>query len=267
MATTSNPTTAGSATDGIDSAYSRDFFDHIGAGSLRSARVVLRLLFELHPAKSVIDVGCGDGSWLLAAEELGATQLAGVDGKWVDPSILVTSTIEFQPVDLESDFQIENRYDLCVSMEVAEHLSATAARRFVGRLCAASDVVLFSAAIPGQGGVQHLNEQPQSYWSALFHEADYLCYDFLRAALWTDSRVETWYRQNALVYVKQSHPLSIAAQQRQAALKPPLDVVHPEMFLGNLDDYRRAVDAPTLRFCSQLFLRWIRRKVVPSQRS
>ena len=158
-------------------------------GALQSARIVLSILFEIYQPQSVFDLGCGQGAWLAAAEELGVRKLVGVDGPWVDPAALISRSIEFSAVDLEKEFAVPEKYDLSISVEVAEHLSAGRSRAFVEALCAASDVVIFSAAIPQQGGVNHINEQWQSFWAALFGAAGYECYDLFRPRLWRDKRV------------------------------------------------------------------------------
>jgi len=74
-------------------------------------------------------------------------------------------------------------------------------------------VVLFSAAVPGQGGEHHVNEQPPEYWRSLFAERGYDCFDFLRARLRDRSDVRPWYRYNTLIYANS------AGQQR---LAPPV---------------------------------------------
>src|SRR5688572_10875619 len=235
--------------------YSPSFFSDAAPSSLRSARVVLGLLSEIYRPISVLDVGCGSGSWLAAAEELGATRLVGLDGDWVDPKTLLSSQITFNRVDLERGFRPDEKFDLCISVEVAEHLSPESAKKFVNELCAASEVVLFSAAIKWQGGVMHINEQRQSYWANLFDAAGYRCYDLFRPRLWNDSRVDRWYRQNALLFIKRS--IALENKVRSATITSgPLDIVHPEVYEANLENYRNVVEAPTLRFCLQSIQRW-----------
>src|SRR6266481_1089292 len=131
--------------------YSREFYDNQIAGSLRSAEIVLSLVWQISRPKSVIDVGCGRGAWLSAAERLGADVLTGLDGDWVDTKNLLSPNIEFIPTNLERDFRVERQYDLCISMEVAEHLPESSARSFIRKLCTLSKLVLFSAAVKGQG--------------------------------------------------------------------------------------------------------------------
>jgi len=224
-------------------------------GALQSARVILGILFEICHPQSVFDLGCGQGAWLAAAEELGCTSLAGADGPWVDRAMLMSKNIDFSSVNLEDEFRVSERFDLCISVEVAEHLSPRRAQAFVETLCALSDLVVFSAAIRMQGGINHINEQRQSFWAEHFNALSYECFDLFRPLLWSDRRIESWYRQNVLLYVKSSHPVAHEVQAK--ILRPgPLDIVHPEIYEGNLETYMRAFEEPTLRFCCGLFGRW-----------
>jgi hypothetical protein len=70
----------------------------------------------------------------------------GYDGPHVTP--LCIPKDRFAAVDLRQPLPADRKFDLAISGEVAEHLPAT----LVGTLTSVSDVVLFSAAIPGQGG-------------------------------------------------------------------------------------------------------------------
>jgi SAM-dependent methyltransferase len=245
----------GSETPDSQTCYTSDFYAGTVHGALESARIILALLFEIYRPQSVLDVGCGQGAWLAAAEELGCARLVGIDGHWVQPRAMLSANIEFIAADLERTLPLQRHFDLCISLEVAEHLSADRAHSFVQDLCAASDLVLFSAAISLQGGTNHTNEQWQSFWAELFARSGYNCYDFFRPVLWRDGRVESWYRQNALLYVKAPHP--IAEPLKAAALgRGPLDIVHPEIYAGNLETLQRAMSSPSLSLCTHLCSRW-----------
>jgi SAM-dependent methyltransferase len=241
-----------------NSSYDSTYYAGQVKDALNSARVVLGILFETYHPRSVFDLGCGQGAWLAAAEELGSRKLVGVDGPWVDPGELISRSIEFSAADLENEFAVLEKYDLSISVEVAEHISTVRSRAFVEALCAASDVVIFSAAIPKQGGVNHINEQWQSFWAALFGGAGYECYDLFRPRLWRDERVQSWYRQNLFLYVRRAHPLT-----RQLCPIPDgyLDIVHPEIYEGNLENFRRPIERPSLRFCGRALARWFSNKL------
>lgn len=67
-----------------DAPYTSEFFDNIRNGSLRSAQVVVPIAIELARPKSVVDVGCGDGTWLSVFRHLGVNDTLGLDGDYVN---------------------------------------------------------------------------------------------------------------------------------------------------------------------------------------
>ena len=66
-----------------------------------SAHLILSLLFELFRPRSVLDVGCGIGTWLAVAQKLGVKDIAGVDGEWLDRKLARISPERLQSIDLE----------------------------------------------------------------------------------------------------------------------------------------------------------------------
>jgi len=184
--------------------YSDTFFDSHQEGALQSARIVLRLLQRLLSPTSVLDVGCGRGAWLRAFQELGIIKFRGIDGEHVDRSKLLIPSECFTCADLSKPFEVHGRYDLAVCLEVAEHLPEKMAPILVARLVEAAPAVLFSAAVPGQGGAQHVNEQMPAYWRTLFRRQGYALLDPIRPAILTDTRIEWWYRQNTVLYVAEN---------------------------------------------------------------
>lgn len=172
---------------------------------------------------SVVDIGCGTGTWLAAALADGAQSVFGVEGAWVDQTMLDDPRIIFTPHDLEAPYAGPS-VDLAISLEVAEHLSPQRAQGFVADLVALAPAVLFSAAIPGQGGVGHLNEQWQSWWAVLFAAHGYRAYDVIRPAIWTDEDVPAWYRQNVILYLDAKTASGLSLTPTEPAL---LDRVHP----------------------------------------
>ena len=180
--------------------YSQRFYAIQQRGSSRSAQKVLPLAFAAVKPQSVVDIGCGIGTWLATARDLGARRAVGLEGPWVTTAALADGSLEILPTDLEQPFALGERFDLAVCMEVAEHLSPARAESFVGDLCRLAPHVLFSAAVPGQGGTNHVNEQWQSYWASLFAKQGFGARDIIRPALWHDRAVEYWYRQNAVLY-------------------------------------------------------------------
>lgn len=171
--------------------------------------ILAQAIVDVLSPVDAIDIGCGIG--VLMAELLErSVDATGVEGLWLEDSAVVCSPERFQRVDLENAFDLGRRYDLCLSIEVAEHLETERAPGFVADLCRLSDAVVFSAAIPGQGGKGHKNEQWQSYWAAYFADHGYAPYDAFRPGFWKDTSLLPWFRQNVILYLKEGHPLGSA---------------------------------------------------------
>ena len=168
----------------------------------RAALKVLPLIFDIHKPTSIIDIGCGTGTWLNVAKDVyGIDDILGIDGDFVNMEKLIIPREKFVPADLRKGYKTDRSYDMAICLEVAEHLPESSAGLLVESLTSASDFILFSAALPSQGGENHLNERPFEYWQALFREKGYEFYDLLRPRIWNDGDIEWWYRQNMFVVV------------------------------------------------------------------
>lgn len=209
----------------------RWFAGQVGtAGS--SAERVVPLLIDLVKPRSVVDVGCGLGAWAAEFLKQGVADVRGIDGDYVDRGMLKIPADKFEAKDLSKPLTIDRKFDLALSVEVAEHLPESVADSFVKALTDAAPVVAFSAALPGQGGNHHINEQWVSYWAKKFAARGYGAADVVRPVVWEDGQVEWWYRQNLVVYVSAA---AAAANPRLAKAVEeskgrPLDLVHPAMF-------------------------------------
>jgi len=212
--------------------YTHDFFEDHVDGSRRSAEVIVPLVLRLVPARSVVDVGCGRGVWLTVFQQHGVYDVLGLDGAYVDPATLAMPAERFTPCDLTQPVRIDRRFDLAMSLEVAEHLPPPVAETFVASLTRLAPVILFSAAAPLQGGTGHLNEQWPDYWARRFEVHDYVAVDAIRTHVWHDPRVEWWYAQNTLVLVQRAALGRLPALQRAFEQRrgQPLNVVHPGMY-------------------------------------
>lgn len=184
---------------------------------LCSPRIIVPIVISLVRPKSVVDVGCGVGYWLSEFRRLGVERVLGLDGPHIAPDWLVIPKPLFRSVDLSKNLRIEEQFDLAVCLEVAEHLPGASAAILVESLVRLAPVVLFSCAIPMQGGTQHINEQWPEYWRALFREHGYQMLDLIRPAVWKNPDVKFWYRQNTFLFVTEalvaSNPIFLEAAQ------------------------------------------------------
>lgn len=184
--------------------YSNTFFDYIDAGARSSARRVTGLVQPWLRARSVLDIGCGRGSWLAVWKEAGTTSVLGVDGDYVDRATLAIPPDAFFAADLTRPLILGRRFDLAQCLEVGEHLPRAASETLVHTLTRHADIVLFSAAVRGQGGEFHVNEQPLSFWQALFAAEGYAAFDCIRPGLAGATEVEPWYRYNTILYANRA---------------------------------------------------------------
>src|SRR5262245_54459582 len=138
--------------------------------------------------RSLLDVGCGTGTWLRAASDLGVAEVFGVDGIVPEASLHISKDLVSQQ-DLSKTFNLARRFDVALCLEVAEHLPEEAADSLITSIVAHSDMVLFSAACPGQPGQHHINCQWPIYWQDLFNQRGYACDDSVRWKIWDDSRI------------------------------------------------------------------------------
>jgi hypothetical protein len=211
--------------------YKQSFYAERDASTRYTADTVLARVLELFPKiESAVDVGCGVGTWLAVLKNRGVQRIQGVDGPWVDRRFLVIPDESFATKDLATDpLDLGRRYDLAICLEVAEHVPQECAGAFIEKLTRLSDLILFSAAIPGQGGTGHVNEQWPEYWATLFAARGYVCADGLRFALWHDPKIQWWYRQNILLFAAASWEPRLVAAGLDVVARP-LPLVHPAHF-------------------------------------
>ena len=224
--------------------YTSGFFTQQQAGSLQSALRILPHVFDLVSPGSVVDVGCGVGTWLAAARTLGVLDVMGLDGDYVDRHLLQIPPDCFRATDLSRPFECERTFDLALSLEVAEHLPDTSAPALVESLTRLAPVVLFSAAIPKQCGEHHINLQWQSWWIDQFNSKGFVAVDCVRHRVWNDVAVEWWYAQNVFLIVREDRLASSPRLRQELAQSTwPYGIVHPRAYLERVASAEAGVPA------------------------
>ncbi|MEP6596862.1 MAG: methyltransferase domain-containing protein [Ginsengibacter sp.] len=241
--------------------YQDNFFDFHLQDSINSAKEIIPLVLEYIKPASVIDVGCGVGTWLSIWEKHGVNDILGIDGSYVYPELLIEKD-RFIIADLEEGFKINRQFELVSCLEVAEHIRQRNAENFITSICNIGDIILFSAAIPGQEGTLHYNEQYPNYWIELFAKHNFTAYDCIRPQVWANAKISWWYRQNIMFFIrdnaKEKYPLIIKAQHSV------LSMVHPELFKYKsmmVTDYEKILRNPfsALRYFAGSYLNKIKK--------
>jgi hypothetical protein len=168
----------------------------------QSVEVIVPLIIDMLAPQSVVDFGCGVGCWLSGFKHHDVHDILGIDGSSIFDKDLLIPQESYLPFDLERirELAIDRPFDVALCLECAEHLDAEIAPQLVETLCRVAPHVVFSAAVPGQTGMGHKNEQYPDYWQSLFFRHGFQMYDYFRPLVWNDKRVEFWYRQNMYLF-------------------------------------------------------------------
>ena len=227
--------------------------------NVNAANVIVPILMEMFDPTSVVDIGCGIGTFLKVFSQYNVKMVLGLDGKWVNRQMLLQNIneSEFMEIDLEKFEPLPKKYDLALCLEVAEHLSSDSADSFISSLTKCSDIIIFSAAVPDQGGQNHLNEQWPPYWKFLFEKNGYLMYDAIRSKIWADPTVDFWYKQNMFVFIKSSiaDKINIDGKNPENMM---LHIIHPDVFQYKSKRLERILEGRyTLKGYAKMGLKYI----------
>lgn len=206
--------------------YDDNFYKDREKQTAYAAQRILKIILENMGDKriqSAVDVGCGVGTWLNQIHLTCKTDdVWGYDGAYVNKGYLMIPLEHFRPYNLEERIITDRRYDIAISLEVAEHLSPNRAKSFVEDLCLLADTVLFSAATMFQGGTGHKNEQRLNYWIEKFQVFGYEPIDVIRPVIWDDVKIPVWYRQNIMLFRKTS--------KDRSEYEHVIDLIHPDLY-------------------------------------
>jgi hypothetical protein len=207
-------------------------FDDPHEGSLSSARAIVPIVMRMVRPTSVIDLGCRTGDWLSVFREHGVERIKGLDAFEADERDLRVPRDCVSVADLREPYTTDAEFDLAVSLEVAEHLPEDCADTLIETLVGLAPVVLFSAAIPFQDGLHHVNSQWPEYWRDMFSRRGYVVVDCIRSRIWNDESVEYWYAQNTLLYVREDRlgDYSMLVEERERTRLDQLALVHPRNY-------------------------------------
>ena len=217
-----------------NSSYEKNYFTSRRNLSLTSAEKTLHHLKKFYDFSSVVDFGCGTGTWLKGCQDIGCKDILGLDD-YAEETLLEIPQENFLRKNIGQPVKLQKKYDLAISLEAAEHIAMDFSENIVKNLVQASDVILFSAALPGQGGTNHVNEQPPNFWAEEFNRHNFLQYDFLRSLIWEENEVAWWYKQNIFLYIKEDSQKNIAipALGNDLSFK---HIVHPDCLNSRIQE-------------------------------
>jgi hypothetical protein len=240
------------------STYKESYFNRRKDLSYSSAQKILELVRDFYSFSSAVDFGCGTGTWLKACMELGCRTIQGFDG-FADISSLCIPSECFSQKLLGEKIDAKKSYDLAICLEAAEHVEEKFSNLIVENLTKASKVILFSAALPGQGGTNHINEQPPEFWQKKFMKFNYTQLDIIRPIIWDEPAVAWWYKQNIFLYV---HDESIEALKLpdHPNLFAQKHIVHPECLISKIAEID--IDNASVANLSKALLKRIKKKLV-----
>lgn len=199
--------------------------------NLTSPKEIVPEIIKLLNPKSVIDIGCGIGTFIHCFKEEGVKDVLGIDGPWANKELVnkFLSEEEFLIKNLEEKLILNKKFDLVMSLEVAEHLSEESSDIFVENLISCGNIILFSAAIPLQGGQNHINEQWLDYWQEKFLKHGYYLQDVIRPIFWNNAKVFWWYKQNMVLFTPKDYVIQSIKEQN--VLK---NVIHPDLYIERI---------------------------------
>ncbi len=219
--------------EGAETKYIHLIKDH----NLNAPHEIVPFLINIFHPKSMVDVGCGLGTFLNVFIENGVDDVTGIDGSWIDKSKLFVPERYIIEENLEQPFTINRKFDLVLCLEVGEHLATQSADILIQNLISLGDIIIFSAAIVNQGGQNHINEQPFGYWIEKFNKHDYLFYDVFRTIFWNNSNIDWWYKQNMFLVAK----VNVKIFDYLPDVKPITEVneyVHPELLAMHTENIK-----------------------------
>jgi hypothetical protein len=178
------------------------------SNSLVSAKYIIDEIFQyFESSTSFIDYGCGLGAWASVFESKGIQKFKCFDHPTLPKEkLLIQNKENFFPMDLEYELPEISKVDFCICIEVLEHFSDTKGRDIINFLTSSSDLILFSAAIPNQKGVGHINEQRHNYWHNIFQSKGFMFYDGFKSELFKhENEIKFFHLQNMFIYYNDSN--------------------------------------------------------------
>lgn len=230
----------------LNNEYDINFYKNQYKNNLRSAEKIIKIILDYVNMVdkrniSVVDLGCGSGNWLSIFEKHGC-EILGIDGNNAQKYLKI-SRDKFYEFNLKEKLNLNRKFTLATSFEVAEHIEPECADIFIDSLTNLSDIIFFSAAIPFQRGAHHVNEQWPTYWIEKFEKRGYSVIDCVREQIWNDSEIRGFYAQNIFLFCKNTEKNKPLLELRCNNRESMYNLVHPFTWTElNTYKFMRVVD-------------------------
>jgi len=165
-----------------------------------------RNIVSMFQPKSILDLGCGIGSYLEGALEGGCKDLYGIELNYDKAKKYITKNISFyiKSGDITKELNLKKKFDCVLSIEVAEHVEMSQVSFFINNIIRyAEKYILFTAAPPGQPGRGHINLKKKNFWIKYIEDKgvtykDEIVQQCVKA--WSDFNTPLYILQNLMVF-------------------------------------------------------------------
>lgn len=152
---------------------------------------------------SVVDIGCGMAAFSKVFQESGVEKVTLIDHpNFKASNCLVKQEFQFIPCNLDKEIPENLSADLLICTEVLEHITKKRSLQVLDFITSCSDIIIFSAAIPRQGGLGHINEQRHEFWIKEFKKREFDYADLFKTKIINDESIFYWLRQNIFIFFK-----------------------------------------------------------------
>ena len=175
-------------------------YDSLTEAEKPQANQIAKWLSKIVTPNKIIDIGCGPGLYVYAAQDYGLSAIGyDLDPRVNDKPSLIQKNL----------FNIKDSADAILCLEVLEHISPKDSQKAVNKIYDTLEkdgILIFSASQVGQGGVDHINNRPKEYWEHKFKEKGLIRCQSLETQLLDDyiwkSRHMGWLVKNLMIFYK-----------------------------------------------------------------
>lgn len=182
--------------------FNKKYYDSFKKGSYEFGLVLDEILNKKISYSKVVDFGCGSCDFIYGFTQKNNIKFLGMDShdEIIESKYLELNSKYIKTNIIEPIKNIE-KFDISFCLEVLEHINNIDSLKVVNNLIHSSDLIIFSSAHKGQGGLSHINEQDLDYWINVFNNNNYLCFDYLRSKIQSNNKIPYYYKYNTVMFI------------------------------------------------------------------